>query len=211
MYSIPNNLSNQLTAADLIKGLNKQQSFALVEWQYTKSDAYFALLTEMPVVIFLGIFAYFLILCSLYVLADKTLANQVMLYLPPYIFIAVICAAAYTKHLFKKVATHNIVLDMPQKLLRHDIDSNNESKQISTSFNELILVRLYESGSETSGSSNSLRIGKAPENIALQQLRYPFGVEVYSDSRYNEYGGINIVTEAFIANTNIKFYDFSNR
>jgi hypothetical protein len=208
MFAIPDNYSNQLSDVEIIKQLTNKQSFNLVEYEYTKSDAYSALFTEMPVLIFVGIFGYFLLACIPSLLGNQTLANQLITYLPPYLIIAIICAIKYTHHLFHKVAKHTIVLDIPNKTLLHNVEKDSETKSISATFNELILACVIDSG-EYSSPDKILRIAYVPKDKQPRNFNNKFSVEIYRDGFSIKNNKIKKVVEAFVANTGIKYVDFS--
>ena len=208
MCLIPANLSQRLSAPDLIARLNTNQSFVLLEYRYSKSDAYKAIIVHTPIVIFLGFFGYLLLMCVIYIIGYHDLANHLLQLPLPYLAITVISIVVYARYQLRRIANQSVVFDSPNKMLIHHINKIKSSKCIKTPFDQLILVSRVDDGGELNPNQLTMRIGAHPATVESLKLKHDVGFEVYRDSLNTEQSNLKKLVYAFTQH-DIAFLDLS--
>jgi hypothetical protein len=208
MCLIPANLSQRLSASDLIAQLNTKQSFVLLEYQYLKEDAYKAIIAHTPIVIFLGFFGYLLLTCAIYITGNHDLANSLLKLPLPYLAITIISTALYARYQLQRVANQSVVFDSPNKVLIHHINKTKGYKCIKTPFDQLILVSRVDDGGELTPNQLTMRIGARPAQIKPLKIAPYFGFEVYRGNINTTLANMKNLVDAFTQH-GIAFLDLS--
>ena len=208
MCLIPANLSQRLSAPDLIARLNTKQSFVLLEYSYLKSDAYKAIIAHTPIVIFLGFFVYLLLMCVIYIIGYDDLANHLLQLPLPYLVITIICTALYARYQLRRTANQSVVFDSPNQVLVHHISKTNGSKCIKTPFGQLTLVSRVDNGGELNPDQLTMHICARPVDVESLKLKHDVGFEVYRDSLNAEQSNLKKLVDAFTQH-GIAFLDLS--
>lgn len=208
MCLIPANLNHRLSAPDLIARLNTKQSFVLLEYPYSKTDAFKAIIAHTPIVIFLGFFGYLLLTCAIYIVGYHDLANHLLQLPLPYLAITVISIVVYARYQLRRVANQSVVFDSPNKVLIHHINKIKGSKCIKTPFDQLILVSRVDDGGELNPNQLTMRIGARPVTIESLKLKHDVGFEVYRGSLNTQQANLKKLVDAF-TQYGIAFLDLS--